>query len=43
MTDKTHYVESGNHVMKPFVEVKDGEKLRGKAFPQVYPVGSTEA
>lgn len=37
MTGETHYVASGNHPMKPFVEVQDGEILKGKAFPQVYP------
>ena len=42
MTDKTRYLASGEHVMKPFVEVQDGEKLQGKTFPRVYPVGSAE-
>ncbi len=37
MTQETRYVASGNHPMKPFVEVADGAKLQGKAFPQVYP------
>jgi ectoine hydroxylase-related dioxygenase (phytanoyl-CoA dioxygenase family) len=37
MSQDTRYVASGQHVMKPFVEVADGEQLRGKAFPQVYP------
>jgi phytanoyl-CoA hydroxylase len=37
MTQDTKYVASGEHVMKPFVEVADGEKVQGKAFPQVYP------
>jgi ectoine hydroxylase-related dioxygenase (phytanoyl-CoA dioxygenase family) len=37
MTQETRYVASGNHVMKPFVEVADGEIMRGKAFPRVYP------
>jgi phytanoyl-CoA hydroxylase len=37
MTQDTKYVASGGHVMKPFVEVADGEKVQGKAFPQVYP------
>jgi ectoine hydroxylase-related dioxygenase (phytanoyl-CoA dioxygenase family) len=37
MTQDTRFVASGNHVMKPFVEVADGEKVVGKAFPQVYP------
>jgi ectoine hydroxylase-related dioxygenase (phytanoyl-CoA dioxygenase family) len=37
MTQETRYVASGNHVMKPFVEVADGEMMRGKAFPRIYP------
>ena len=37
MTEETRFVASGNHVMKPFVEVADGEKLQGKAFPRIYP------
>lgn len=37
MGDETCYVASGNHPMKQFVEVADGEKLQGKAFPMVYP------
>jgi len=37
MTQDTRYVASGNHPMKDFVEVQDGELLKGKAFPQVYP------
>ena len=36
MTNETFYVASGEHVMKEFVEVEDGQKLRGKHFPQVY-------
>ena len=39
MTNETFYVASGEHVMKAFVEVQDGEQLRGKHFPQVYPNG----
>jgi hypothetical protein len=39
MTEETRFVASGNHVMKPFVEVADGEKMRGKAFPRIYPTG----
>ena len=34
MTNETYYVASGEHVMKAFVEVEDGEQLRGKHFPQ---------
>ncbi|MCY4081784.1 MAG: phytanoyl-CoA dioxygenase family protein [Caldilineaceae bacterium] len=37
MTNETYYVASGEHVMKAFVEVEDGEQLRGEHFPQVYP------
>jgi ectoine hydroxylase-related dioxygenase (phytanoyl-CoA dioxygenase family) len=37
MTGETRYVASGNHVMKPYVEVADGEILKGKYFPKVYP------
>ncbi len=36
MTQDTQYVASGNHVMKPYVEVADGELLKGEYFPQVY-------
>jgi phytanoyl-CoA hydroxylase len=43
MSDETRYVASGEHVMKPFVEVKDGEMMQGKYFPRVYPVGAREA
>ncbi len=37
MTGETRYVASGEHVMKQYVEVGDGEQLRGEYFPQVYP------
>lgn len=37
MTGETRYVASGEHVMKQYVEVADGEQLRGSYFPQVYP------
>lgn len=37
MTNETRFVASGEHVMKPFVEVNDGEQMRGEHFPQVYP------
>ena len=39
MTNETFFVASGEHVMKAFVEVEDGEQMRGKNFPQVYPNG----
>ena len=35
MTDETLYDASGNHVMKPFVTVNDGDKLAGDHFPIV--------
>src|SRR5690606_20035316 len=37
MTEETRFVASGDHVMKPYVEVADGEVMRGKAFPRIYP------
>jgi phytanoyl-CoA hydroxylase len=37
MTQDTRYVARGEHVMKSFVEVADGERLEGAHFPQVYP------
>lgn len=39
MTGETRFVASGEHPMKPFVEVADGELMRGAHFPQVYPCG----
>lgn len=36
MTQDTRYVESGNHPMKPFVEVRDGEAMHGEHFPLVW-------
>jgi ectoine hydroxylase-related dioxygenase (phytanoyl-CoA dioxygenase family) len=36
MTQDTRYVAAGNHPMKPFVEVADGELMRGEHFPLVY-------
>ena len=39
MTGETLYDESGNHVMKPFVTVNDGEKLAGDSFPLVMDAG----
>ncbi len=38
MTGETRFVAAGNHAMKPFVEVGDGEFMRGVHFPQIYPV-----
>jgi phytanoyl-CoA hydroxylase len=38
MTDETRYVASGEHLMKPFVDVADGEVLEGDHFPLVWEV-----
>jgi phytanoyl-CoA hydroxylase len=37
MTQDTVYIASGNHIMKPFVEVADGQQLQGAHFPKVWP------
>ena len=36
MTNETRFVASGEHCMKPFVEVADGEVMQGKHFPHVW-------
>lgn len=36
MTDQTRYVGKGEHVMKKFVHVEDGETMQGDAFPVVW-------
>jgi ectoine hydroxylase-related dioxygenase (phytanoyl-CoA dioxygenase family) len=36
MTQDTRYVAGGEHVMKRFVEVADGELMQGEHFPLVY-------
>ncbi len=36
MTERTRYVASGNHPMKKFVEVADGEMMQGEHFPSVW-------
>jgi phytanoyl-CoA hydroxylase len=36
MTGETRYVESGEHCMKQFVTVEDGELLQGEHFPLVW-------
>ncbi|MBS11712.1 MAG: phytanoyl-CoA dioxygenase family protein [Gemmatimonadetes bacterium] len=36
MTHETKFVASGEHVMKPFVEVGDGEVMQGDHFPEVF-------
>ena len=40
MTGETLYDASGNHVMKPFVTVNDGDKLAGDHFPLVMDAGT---
>ena len=37
MTDETRFVASGEHVMKPYVTVADGDLLEGDHFPAVWP------
>ncbi|MEM7539722.1 MAG: phytanoyl-CoA dioxygenase family protein [Chloroflexota bacterium] len=39
MTQDTRYVASGDHLMKQFVEVEDGDLMAGDAFPLVYDAG----
>jgi ectoine hydroxylase-related dioxygenase (phytanoyl-CoA dioxygenase family) len=36
MTEKTVYDASGEHPMKPFITVPDGERLQGDAFPLIW-------
>jgi hypothetical protein len=36
MTEKTTFVANGEHLMKPFVTVAEGEKIQGEHFPQVW-------
>jgi phytanoyl-CoA hydroxylase len=36
MTGDTRFVKSGEHVMKKFVRVGNGEVMRGKHFPLVW-------
>ena len=36
MTQDTRYVASGEHVMKTFVEIANGEVMQGEHFPVVY-------
>lgn len=36
MTEETRFVASGEHVMKPFVHIADGEMMEGEHFPLVY-------
>jgi phytanoyl-CoA hydroxylase len=40
MTQETHYDASGEHIMKPFARVADGEPLTGDHFPLVWANGS---
>lgn len=37
MTGEARFVASGEHVMKEFIEVADGELIHGTHFPQIYP------
>ena len=37
MGDDTRFVASGNHPMKPFINVVDGEMIAGGHFPRVWP------
>jgi len=39
MPDETRYNAAGNHIMKEFVTVADGEKLEGEVFPLVWSNG----
>ena len=39
MTEQTTYYAAGNHPMKPFISVADGEQLVGDAFPLVWQRG----
>lgn len=36
MTQDTRYVASGQHIMKPYVTVEDGDLLTGEYFPLAY-------
>lgn len=38
MTGDTRYVADGEHPMKPYVTVANGELIKGDAFPRVWPV-----
>jgi ectoine hydroxylase-related dioxygenase (phytanoyl-CoA dioxygenase family) len=37
MTEKTVLNAAGDHPMKDFAHVRDGEKIEGEAFPLVWP------
>ena len=41
MTNETRFVASGDHVMKPFVHVADGDMMSGEHFPLVYTAESS--
>jgi ectoine hydroxylase-related dioxygenase (phytanoyl-CoA dioxygenase family) len=36
MTEQTTYAANGEHLMKPFITVAEGEKIQGEHFPQVW-------
>jgi ectoine hydroxylase-related dioxygenase (phytanoyl-CoA dioxygenase family) len=40
MTGETRFEAAGQHVMKQFINVGDGEFLKGEHFPLVYPVAA---
>ena len=42
-TDQTRYLATGSHPMKKFVDVAEGETLRGEAFPLVWSNGLARA
>ena len=42
ITQDCRYVSKGDHPMKPFVKVGEGEKLVGDRFPQVWPALSDQ-
>ena len=41
ITERTRYDESGEHPMKPFISVADGQPLIGARFPIVWPAPET--
>jgi hypothetical protein len=43
MAEQTCYDASGNHPMKPFIAVADGERVVGDAFPLVWSAGTCQA
>ncbi len=39
MAERTRFHAAGNHLMKPYIEVNDGEPITGETFPLVYNAG----